>query len=46
MTLFRQIVLDAWKDKQQEATESTRTLQKRLTQLKERQDQLVEAFVY
>jgi uncharacterized tellurite resistance protein B-like protein len=46
MTLFREIVLDAWKEKQQEATEFTRTLQNRLTQLKARQDQLVDAFVY
>lgn len=44
--LFKEIVLDVWKQKQVEALTQTTALDAQLDDLNERKDKLVEAFVY
>ena len=44
--LFKEIVLDVWKQKQVESLAQTTALNDQLTDLQERKDKLVEAFVY
>ena len=46
MKLFREIVLDVWKQKQAEATTRTVALQQRIETLHKREERLDEAFVY
>jgi hypothetical protein len=46
MKLFQEIGLDVWKQKQADAVGTTKALERRLTELRARKDQLVEAFVY
>lgn len=46
LALFREIVLDTWKEKQVEATKATELLSRRVSDLKARTDRLVETFVF
>ena len=46
MRLFREIVLDAWKDRQVGVTRMRRAVERRVTNLGERLDQVEEAFLY
>ena len=46
MRLFREIVLDAWKDRQVGVTRMRRAVERRVTDLGERLDQVEEAFLY
>jgi DNA invertase Pin-like site-specific DNA recombinase len=46
LKLFREIVLDTWREKQAEAVEVRRTLDGRLRELTERSELLFDAFVY
>lgn len=46
LNLFREIVLDVWKDRQKETIKLVSALESRVTELKARRQKLIEAFVY
>jgi len=46
LNLFREIVLDVWKDRQKETIKLVSTLESRVGELKAKRQQLIEAFVY
>ncbi len=46
LVLFQRIVLDTWKQKQGEAGVTRATLERRIDDLKEKKNRLVDAFVY
>ena len=46
MRLFREIVLDVWKEQLRQASEIRRTLERKLEQIAEKKNQLVSAFLY
>lgn len=46
MTLFREIVLDVWRERHAEAAEARKRLEAQLAQIKRRREQLEEAFIY
>ena len=46
LNLFREIVLDVWKDRQKETIKLVSALESRVTELKAKRQKLIEAFVY
>ena len=46
MALFREVVLDVWKRRQDDASDTARQLERRVADLRVRKDQLVEAGVF
>ena len=46
MALFREIVLDVWRERHAEAAEARKRLDTRLTKLRRRKDQLDETFIF
>jgi len=46
LNLFREIVLDVWKDRQKETIKLVSTLESRVGELKAKRQKLIEAFVY
>jgi hypothetical protein len=46
MALFREIVLDVWRERHAEAAEARKRLDARLTELRRRKDQLDETFIF
>jgi site-specific DNA recombinase len=46
LDLFREIVLDVWKERRKETIKLVTTLESRITELKAKRQKLIEAFVY
>jgi site-specific DNA recombinase len=46
LVLFREVVLEVWRDRHAEAAEARKRLDARLTELRQRKDQLDETFIF